>query len=327
MLANSVDGVSDHGELTGLTDDDHAQYALLAGRSGGQIWNLGLDSGDSGEIHSTAHGTKGTLNLCDFAYLDEVNGRLGIGIDTPTEALDVDGGNIVTTGKLAVGTAVRSTEHFTVQTPKLDLVSTGAQLGGLIRARAQASANNSIPLSGCSGEVQIFGSYDYTGSLTGITGGASHVGTGTINVARGVHAKVAVSNGIAGTIANARSLSTSIDAEDGTITSAQGLYIDNFLVDTGSIGTAYGIYLQEQTNASTNWSLYIKGGDSFMGGTLSIDQPSIAAAVPVLTLDQADVSEEFIKFIGGTIHTGKSGADEYLHVETDSGVRYIKLYT
>jgi len=29
-------GVSDHGALTGLADDDHAQYALLAGRSGGQ---------------------------------------------------------------------------------------------------------------------------------------------------------------------------------------------------------------------------------------------------------------------------------------------------
>lgn len=29
-------GVTDHGALTGLTDDDHTQYALLAGRSGGQ---------------------------------------------------------------------------------------------------------------------------------------------------------------------------------------------------------------------------------------------------------------------------------------------------
>lgn len=27
-------GVSDHGALTGLSDDDHTQYALLAGRGG-----------------------------------------------------------------------------------------------------------------------------------------------------------------------------------------------------------------------------------------------------------------------------------------------------
>jgi len=41
----------------------HAAYALLAGRSGGQVLNMGLDSGDDGEIHSTVHGTKGTLTL------------------------------------------------------------------------------------------------------------------------------------------------------------------------------------------------------------------------------------------------------------------------
>jgi hypothetical protein len=30
-------GVSDHGALTGLADDDHAQYLVTAGRSGGQV--------------------------------------------------------------------------------------------------------------------------------------------------------------------------------------------------------------------------------------------------------------------------------------------------
>lgn len=30
-------GVTDHGDLTGLGDDDHAQYLLLAGRNGGQV--------------------------------------------------------------------------------------------------------------------------------------------------------------------------------------------------------------------------------------------------------------------------------------------------
>jgi hypothetical protein len=35
-------GVSDHGALTGLLDDDHSQYALLAGRTGGQEIRGGL---------------------------------------------------------------------------------------------------------------------------------------------------------------------------------------------------------------------------------------------------------------------------------------------
>lgn len=45
-------GVSDHGLLTGLTDDDHAQYALLAGRAGGQILTGGTGAGDDLQLTS-----------------------------------------------------------------------------------------------------------------------------------------------------------------------------------------------------------------------------------------------------------------------------------
>jgi len=37
---------SDHGNLTGLEDDDHTQYALLAGRAGGQILSGSPDTGE-----------------------------------------------------------------------------------------------------------------------------------------------------------------------------------------------------------------------------------------------------------------------------------------
>jgi hypothetical protein len=53
----------DHGTLDGLGDDDHSQYLLLAGRSGGQTANFGTDSGDDGIINSTAHATQGDLTL------------------------------------------------------------------------------------------------------------------------------------------------------------------------------------------------------------------------------------------------------------------------
>ena len=39
-------GVSDHGALTGLGDDDHVQYALLAGRAAGQTIIGGASAGD-----------------------------------------------------------------------------------------------------------------------------------------------------------------------------------------------------------------------------------------------------------------------------------------
>ncbi len=56
----------DHGsELGGLTDDDHTQYALLAGRSGGQTLIGGTASGNNLKFSSSSHGTKGGIFLGD----------------------------------------------------------------------------------------------------------------------------------------------------------------------------------------------------------------------------------------------------------------------
>ncbi len=52
-----------HATLPDLVDenDDHPQYVLLAGRSGGQVVNGGIDSGDDLTLLSTAHATKGVI--------------------------------------------------------------------------------------------------------------------------------------------------------------------------------------------------------------------------------------------------------------------------
>lgn len=56
----------DHGSIGGLADDDHTQYALLAGRSGGQT--LIGDTAASGDLtlQSTAHATRGTIKIIDI---------------------------------------------------------------------------------------------------------------------------------------------------------------------------------------------------------------------------------------------------------------------
>lgn len=51
----------DHGSVSGLGDDDHTQYGLLLGRSGGQTLIGGTDSGDDLTLTSTSHGTKGDI--------------------------------------------------------------------------------------------------------------------------------------------------------------------------------------------------------------------------------------------------------------------------
>lgn len=88
--------VSDHGALTGLSDDDHPQYALLTGRSGGQVLIGGTASGNSLTLQSTSHATKGKLLFGTSAY-DEVNNRLGLGTTSPASMLHLAGPSGVNT--------------------------------------------------------------------------------------------------------------------------------------------------------------------------------------------------------------------------------------
>jgi len=67
-IAASGTGV-DHGLLTGLADDDHTQYALLAGRSGGQSLIGGTASGDDLTLTSTSNtANRGSIIIGSAAH-------------------------------------------------------------------------------------------------------------------------------------------------------------------------------------------------------------------------------------------------------------------
>lgn len=53
--------LTDHGAMTGLADDDHTQYALLAGRAGGQALVGGTAASQNLTLTSTSHATKGAV--------------------------------------------------------------------------------------------------------------------------------------------------------------------------------------------------------------------------------------------------------------------------
>lgn len=55
----------DHGSIGGLTDDDHTQYALLSGRSGGQTLIGGTAASNTLTLQSTSDATRGTINIVD----------------------------------------------------------------------------------------------------------------------------------------------------------------------------------------------------------------------------------------------------------------------
>jgi hypothetical protein len=93
-------GVTDHGLLNGLLDDDHTQYFLLAGRASGQDIIGGIAASENLTLESTSHATKGEILLKDVTTGDGVN-PLTLGVTAATSnALGAD--DVLVGGKLEV---------------------------------------------------------------------------------------------------------------------------------------------------------------------------------------------------------------------------------
>ena len=86
LVAAPSGGVSDHGGLTGLGDDDHSIYALLAGRSGGQSLIGGTDASDDLTLSSTAHATKGSVKIVHGTSGGTASGGTDLIIDSSGSA-------------------------------------------------------------------------------------------------------------------------------------------------------------------------------------------------------------------------------------------------
>lgn len=90
---SSGNPIGAHSTLSGLTSgDDHTQYVLLTGRSGGQILIGGTGGGNSLNLRSTSNPTKGkvTFGSSETTVYDGVNERWGFGTATPSVDVDLD---------------------------------------------------------------------------------------------------------------------------------------------------------------------------------------------------------------------------------------------
>lgn len=73
---------------------------------------------------------------------------------------------------------------------------------------------------------------------------------------------------------------------------------DGIYIDAAADGTIVGGNTGTVTDNGTNTVFLDNDQLGSIVGSLTVDQDSTTGAVPVLTLDQADVDEDFIKFIG-----------------------------
>jgi hypothetical protein len=105
--------VTSHSNLTGLTNDDHLQYTLLAGRSGGQSLIGGIDASDDLILESTSNGTKGKVisnselqvnNDLNITGIYKINGDNALSTPSPFNLhIGKNAGNAIGSGNICIG--------------------------------------------------------------------------------------------------------------------------------------------------------------------------------------------------------------------------------
>lgn len=148
----AVGSVTDHATLNNLASgDDHTQYALLAGRSGGQALIGGTGSGDDLTLQSTAHATKGNIHFGSNSTYDQVNDRLGIKQTFPYT-------------DICIGDGVPSPDPFGSIAAGLSIITTGFE--ALISISATGASSITLSDTGGSSNgykiVQLISSNDST---------------------------------------------------------------------------------------------------------------------------------------------------------------------
>lgn len=147
LLSLVESGVTDHGALTGLADDDHTQYALLAGRSGGQTLTGGTAAGENLTLQSTSNETKGKTQFGSVFVVDESNARIGSSTTAPVCAVDHVTGNTSTSYTSASSLRLRHQNNASSYMGLTAGVSTTAKGGanqghGWIQAHYHGGSNN-----------------------------------------------------------------------------------------------------------------------------------------------------------------------------------------
>ncbi len=206
-----------HSSLTGLTTgDDHTQYALLAGRVGGQILTGGTASGNTLTLRSTSNVTKGSV------LIDETT----TSTSTTTGALRVGGGVGIVGNTFIGGTGnVAGVLNATSGT-----ASTSSTTGALVVTGG----------AGVSGAVFIGGTGNVAGVLNATSGTAStSTSTGALVVTGGAGVSGAVFIGGTGNVAGVLN-ATSGTASTSTSTGA--------LVVTGGAGVSGNVFVGGNLN-------------------------------------------------------------------------------
>ncbi|MBI5421399.1 MAG: hypothetical protein HZA35_03795 [Parcubacteria group bacterium] len=232
------------------------EFALLAGRSGGQTLQGGTASGENLTLQSTANATKGKIFFGASSTYDEVNVRLGIGTSTPSAALDVKGtANIPQLIVRANSTQSNSNPIIQV------LTNTGSEL---FRLHSDDSTN--LFLGTSSGNINNAGGGGIHNIFVGSEVGGANT-TGASNVGIGWRSLFSNTTGSGNVALGDGALTTNTTGGINTAIGGYALASDTFGGNNTALGSAA---LRFNTSGSENVSVGFNSLYSNLTGTQNV---------------------------------------------------------
>jgi len=233
------------------------------------------------------------LNDDDLIHTDAANDRVGFGVASPAEKVDI-GGNLKLSGNLTDGAASLTVanakaayDHISSNGSDHTFIdqdvrtSAGPSFSGLTVSKTASAANSKAIQSelifdtsggnvsyafGLRSTISVSGPNDVTNNVSGLAAVSRHEGTGNINQARGAYSQIQV-------------------LASGTITTGRTYHVSSPYIPDGTISTLYGLYLETQkiTGVTDAYGLYQTGTNDknyFAGNVgLGITSPSSSLAV------------------------------------------------
>lgn len=180
----------DHHTLTNFTaNDDHTQYALLAGRSGGQTLKGGTAASENLTLNSTAHATKGFILSSDSIGVSSVttvpsSKQVAVSTNTASPTHSATGKGYLAVDTTAVGFYVKETS--TTVEGKYEAVTSpasGVGFGTISNHPVGFYSNNNLRWSLLAGGGMTGDSLTLSTALPVLSGGTGvTTSTGTTNV-------------------------------------------------------------------------------------------------------------------------------------------------
>jgi len=263
----------DHGGLSGLADDDHGQYALLAGRSGGQTLTGGTAASNNLTLESTSNATKGDI------LLNPSGGNVGIGTTNATSTLHVERAGAVTVlaksttndAAVVVSAPLANKAHIRFARPTGSQAILGIESGSLFADFNRSGNNSSFVIRSTASELEV----------ARFTGTDRFMGIGTSNPSTRLHTEGRITSGpIDATAGNTGSLVMRELAANGADSAGfrapDLLAADLLWTLPSTLGTANQVLSNSSTPGVLEWvsppsttGFIAQGGNAF-GNTMTI---------------------------------------------------------